>query len=698
MADTRQREQYASQNAQQPSSALTNLSSHQDSAPYLDQAQQNLLLAALNSQKPHAHTSIDQSQHTATVSAAKSEPGSQPLTAGVLDMDALNTTFTPELLDFDEDSFDFENADFGGQMIGGLPETDEGAAEQHEKRKNPEDEDDAEAGDAKRQETGTEKGAKKPGRKPLTSEPTTVSILSRARLQSADHSQKRKAQNRAAQRAFRERKEAHLKDLETKVSEMTKSSEADKHENGLLRAQVDRLQTELREYRKRLSLNSNSVRRSPTMPAQSSSRNQMGFQFEFPKFGSLPTAQMLGGGNTNNNITPPLTESPISSNLSQSDQHSRHNSEARSMSPATQNQFSNTRNASRVSSVDPIATASFLPYSTTDNMHGFASTLPQMGKNGNDPFGDLFSPSILDSVNAGKDGNYFGNSNDAPSYNSSNGGDSTAGIPDNRVFRFNSQSVGSDSASPSMSSFSQGHTANSSCGTSPEPVTDSPATKLQNMKSANNADSQFSFTQLPQTTNNDFNLGSFDNFNVPQIDTFDPVLFGDYRDTNENIVGDGDFNSGFFNDSFDTAPLDFGSPSNLFGILSPAAPQQPSNAATPSRNLISECDKVRDGGDDDYGLPGTKTTTQSDPSKLISCTKIWFVCHPMSLPYTNTFAGVSYRRTPISKRANSISTDFAQNFARKLAAQSLVSWSIRIMSTLLSNAWPRRTPSLLRAS
>ena len=54
-------------------------------------------------------------------------------------------------------------------MIGALP----GGIERHEKRKNSED-DDEEPGDAKRKE-GEDKKGKKPGRKPLTSEPTTVS-------------------------------------------------------------------------------------------------------------------------------------------------------------------------------------------------------------------------------------------------------------------------------------------------------------------------------------------------------------------------------------------------------------------------------------------------------------------------------------------------------------------------------------------
>ncbi|KAL9107177.1 MAG: hypothetical protein Q9227_007877 [Pyrenula ochraceoflavens] len=61
---------------------------------------------------------------------------------------------------------------------------------------------------------------------------------------------RRRAQNRAAQRAFRERKENHLKDLETKVEDLARSSKAVNHENSILKAQMEKLQVELREYRK----------------------------------------------------------------------------------------------------------------------------------------------------------------------------------------------------------------------------------------------------------------------------------------------------------------------------------------------------------------------------------------------------------------------------------------------------------------
>ncbi|KAJ2931171.1 hypothetical protein H1R20_g5926, partial [Candolleomyces eurysporus] len=55
---------------------------------------------------------------------------------------------------------------------------------------------------------------------------------------------KRKEQNRAAQRAFRERKEKHVKDLEDKVAQLEAKNEEAVHENENLRDLLNRLQTE----------------------------------------------------------------------------------------------------------------------------------------------------------------------------------------------------------------------------------------------------------------------------------------------------------------------------------------------------------------------------------------------------------------------------------------------------------------------
>ncbi|CAG8554127.1 3239_t:CDS:2, partial [Ambispora leptoticha] len=69
---------------------------------------------------------------------------------------------------------------------------------------------------------------KKPGRKPLTNTPSS----------------KRKAQNRAAQRAFRERKERYVKELETKIKDLESQTAKTTHENAQLKSLVEQLQAE----------------------------------------------------------------------------------------------------------------------------------------------------------------------------------------------------------------------------------------------------------------------------------------------------------------------------------------------------------------------------------------------------------------------------------------------------------------------
>lgn len=73
----------------------------------------------------------------------------------------------------------------------------------------------------------------KPGRKPLDSEPKS----------------KRTAQNRAAQRAYRERKERKMKDLEDQVKSLEDAHVRVSTESDFLRAQVDMLKNELARYR-----------------------------------------------------------------------------------------------------------------------------------------------------------------------------------------------------------------------------------------------------------------------------------------------------------------------------------------------------------------------------------------------------------------------------------------------------------------
>lgn len=149
----------------------------------LSQNQRNLLVAALTSNQPSERQpamsiSAKRSQgagnasYTPAAISNNSAPGS-----GHLDYD--DSPFLDSFIDGEGDeSFDFEDQ---GQMFGDLPDDnsdDNGTADPdhlHDKRKSmgAEDDDDHEGGGKRRE--GEDKQAKKPGRKPLTSEPTSVS-------------------------------------------------------------------------------------------------------------------------------------------------------------------------------------------------------------------------------------------------------------------------------------------------------------------------------------------------------------------------------------------------------------------------------------------------------------------------------------------------------------------------------------------
>ncbi|KAL5390075.1 hypothetical protein DPSP01_002131 [Paraphaeosphaeria sporulosa] len=513
---------------------------------YLDPNQQDLLLAALASNTQNHNdifaTGLDAKQ------TMNSLPNGQQFNFPVDNIDqsfftspqqstpasAFNNIGSIEESPFgdylDRDTnFDFDNADNSDLMIGALPgdsPTREGEAS--EKRKSPGDDGEDAEGGGKRRE-GEAKEAKKPGRKPLTSEPTT----------------KRKAQNRAAQRAFRERKEKHLKDLETKVAELEKASDSANHENGLLRAQVQRLQMELREYRKRLSLNSSGVsnRSPPIMGGFSSMLNNGGstngsFQFEFPRFGGLPGAHILDNG--------PLSKNKTSSVSSVAG--GRQDGTVRSVSPKTSN--------------------------------GDAATPDNNGA----------SPTTTTNSRTGSLNGMFGLNNGSNATDVSN--------PSTRVFQFNSNSS-THSDSPSASSTSA-IGQNSSCDTSPEPSHNSPKnldTIADGYVCHGNSEGA---TQSPATAPNAVGFDFFANQNGGN---FDPTLFGDYRESQSAIVGDGDFTNGFFNDAFPLA--DYGNSPFHFG----------DTPAVQKSNPLEEIERIQDG--DDEVVPG------DDPAQLLNCHKIW---------------------------------------------------------------------------
>nr|QPF70300.1 AP-1-like transcription factor YAP1 [Lasiodiplodia theobromae] len=546
---------------------------------YLSPNQQDLLMAALNSNNPNNRGGrpakpLDSNQQQ-QYPLDGLDPSLFPQDGAGAGFDNFNIDESPYVDFLDGDTgFEFDPNDTSDLLIGSLPgETSksptqpgaDGETETGDKRKSPGDDDEDAEGGGKRRE-GEDKTAKKPGRKPLTSEPTT----------------KRKAQNRAAQRAFRERKEKHLKDLETKVTELQKASDAANHENGLLRAQVERLQMELREYRKRLSSNSTGISRPAGFPSLLSHNNSppsSNFQFEFPRFGALPGSQIFNtnGSLSNGDKGSPSAAKPASQNAVPG-VLARQGSAGRSVSPTSQQ--------NGVRSPDKAS-----PASATDSYN---------------------SPGL----------------NGLPRKSSGGRGSTSSSTGTQRVFQFNSTSHSNSSTndSPSASSVSQ-YGANSSCGTSPEPSHTSPGNDRSHELSCAVTEGETSFCEklnmacgnprnpIPRALSNSngtpaANSNTTDSFGIDWLasqnnNQFNPTLFGDYREPQAAVVGDGDFTGGFFNDAFPTA--DFGSPFNFDNNQSPAISKS---------NPMEAIDKIQD-GDDDEVVPG------EDPNQLLSCHKIW---------------------------------------------------------------------------
>ncbi|KIW93233.1 uncharacterized protein Z519_05838 [Cladophialophora bantiana CBS 173.52] len=568
---------------------------------YLSPDQQELLMATLNANySPRQSTSSTQKntpQNFNFTPNMSSAPGSGNLE---FSDDSPFLDFDPDA-DFGDESFDFDE---NSRMIGEIP-GEPASAERHDKRKSVDGKEDDDEGGGKRRE-GEDKTAKKPGRKPLTSEPTS----------------KRKAQNRAAQRAFRERKEKHLKDLETKVEDLEKASESANHENGLLRAQVERLQVELKEYRKRLSwISSNGLNRSqPVAVSQSRNPNGNDFQFEFPKFGDLPPM--------------PATKLFGNSNM----QKPQGNNTGRSASiptpgatPGNQNAASRRSTSTSQNQPTRYGSLSQSPIGNTFTASPQAQSQQQEHQGSIDSLSGLFSPSILEASRHASLGSYFPKSA-LSAYNAAtqnNRGSLDNGVSGNMPGLYSNSSI-SNSDSPSSSTESQN--AISSIGTSPEPSLNSPANKLteynlnpiseENQAPFGGKDYLCNQLQLacgcaedpippilkmsdeiPLGYVNDpgFDVNGINWLAQQNNNSFDPILFGDYRETQENILSQ-DFGA-FFNDAY---PLpDLGSPLHNYNDVAPEP--------APKTDLLKQVEEAKNGNEE----------VVPDNEKPMTCNKIW---------------------------------------------------------------------------
>ena len=85
---------------------------------------------------------------------------------------------------------------------------------------------------------------------------------------------------------------------------------------------------------------------------------------------------------------------------------------------------------------------------------------------------------------------------------------------------------------------------------------------------------------------------------------FEPQLFNDYREPQENVLANTAFDDSFFNDAFE---MDFTTPYNI--APSPNLPKK--------KNLIAEIDARKEFED-------TITATNVNNEKLLTCTNIWY--------------------------------------------------------------------------
>lgn len=367
-----------------------------------------------------------------------------------------------------------------------------------------------------------------------------------------------------------------MKDLEDTVDELQKKSDTANQENGALRAQVERLQTEVREYRKRISwmasgsgsgisaLSSNSIPTTQTKGAYGPHNNEL--LFDFPKFGDLPGGHLFSGQSKNDQSK--AIDSPwapgvlVRHNLNGSS--SRSNSTAAGY-PKSDGPKSNGNRATSDSATDS-------GYKSSTHTHDNSPS-----ENSPSSSSDSHQSHLLSS-NA---------TSPEPSLSSPGGKQGELGSGDSCGGHITTDGAKSFCAQLGMA-----------CGNIKNPV---PAVRDDKPQSVSSNHPTPIDNVAGQQDASDFGVDWLAHQNGGQ---FDPVLFGDWREPQDAVLSQ-DFGS-FFNDAF---PLpDLGSPSHNLSQIT-ADPQ-------PKKNLVEQIDSKLE---EDEVVPG------EDQSQMLSCTKIWYV-------------------------------------------------------------------------
>jgi AP-1-like factor len=169
--------------------------------------------------------------------------------------------------------------------------------------------------------------------------------------------------------------------------------------------------------------------------------------------------------------------------------------------------------------------------------------------------------------------------------------------------------------------------------------------------------------------NRAFDINGIDWFAQQNGNQFDPQLFGDYREPQENILAGEPFSDNFFTEAF--ALPDFNSPFNV-------AP----SPVPPKKNLVAQIDEKQN--EEDEVVPG------EDRATMLNCNTIWYVSlRPHRMPcglwekITNYLSGIACKLARRLRRANSTSTFFARICKRRPSAPKPVQWSTNRTSTRL---------------
>lgn len=397
------------------------------------------------------------------------------------------------------------------------------------------------------------------------------------------------------------------------MADLEKTSENTSQENGILKAQIKRLQAELAEYKKRLSSSAGLAGSPPNAAFPSfanTSRGSTGasdFQFDFTKFGQNSSFRHMSTGTS-------------ASNNSASNTNTQTRQNSRSLSPSQYNSLNTSWTGLSNDASFPSTT---LQATTTNSNGGNGSFLGNLANLGN----INFDANQLDM-------NTSAQATSCPSLchddTRSSGASPCASTP---LDPFTSEET---SPTPITSDTAQSTKAVDNLAFDFSNYTDGKQGPKQGPSRFVLVDSNYSadqgFGQFANTTTNNFDFGIdwLANQNGGQ---FDPVLFSDYRESQDAIIGAGDFSGGLFDDSFGMPGL----PNNFSFDMSPQnfnATPSPAKTTTTTKQptLLERVDACRNGDigeHDGLVIPTEDKNAAKDAhvsdAHMLTAHKIWYV-------------------------------------------------------------------------